>query len=602
MVFVILFSINKELEFYNEDVYSNTKVNGRCGAGIQALLFERQKNSMLSKQSYILVGAIAFGSTYSWHTKCLGSSPMSQVKTRFSKTIFCFLTFVFALSSVAFAADIRTTTSEPDFPNYAYNDNEKVIIDYVNLTGDATYNRACWLTAPGDLNPYTRDPDIQVTLEGTEVNHTYIGVQVPEKTPPGWRWMYCYAEAGSLRDFIDYRIFYVFDAEPVLESVSPGVINVGETVNLTILGKGFGQNPALSISPEGLSCQTVSVSYSRVESRCVASREGDYEFLLTSFGSTGLYFAPQGQSQRSNGAKVSAVTSSVPLTSVAIDETAIHLSTGASKNIGVKFEPQEARGAVTWSFAKDTGIYPGGTCDATVSAGQTTGTGKATSTLVARAVNCSGVYHGEVKATNNATQGRVSTGQLRYLVVVPPEPLIKQMLGAAGDFTLNEIFINAEDEKDPNNVTQTAVGQVAKNRFGDKGFGANNKSWLAFQQQGTIETSAEKRRPDKTVASAANVYTGKVSRDFVGGATCYWSPRTAEWEIIKKRLDTDSSSTVYPDNLLAPTCFAPDRRQIIYKESVPMNPRKDTLVYSRAPAILLVRERDPGEPAVIRIP
>jgi len=188
-------------------------------------------------------------------------------------------------------------------------------------------------------------------------------------------------------------------------------------------------------------------------------------------------------------------------------------------------------------------------------------------------------------------------------VTVPPQALIRQMVGAAGGFSLSV---------DPNQVAQKSVGIAAKNRFTLAWFN-NWTTWKQFQDAGVIENSNTANGPPVIIDNAVSVYSGAVTSDFVGGAPCYWSPQYQdEFVPIRSQYQSQPNSTTLPSgpgvNLRLPGCYLTpsnpgSNQQIIWKASEPANIRTDVGgVYLNAPAFLFVKQRNPSDPAIVQIP
>ena len=164
-------------------------------------------------------------------------------------------------------------------------------------------------------------------------------------------------------------------------------------------------------------------------------------------------------------------------------------------------------------------------------------------------------------------------------MLVPPQKLIQMMRGEA----------NAYDE-----ATQTSLGSVAANRFGDAAFG-NPTSWQAaingdFQGTNSSVTTGVQPELDRAV----NLFDGTTG-DIVGGAKCFWTPLTSQWNNINAALG--SGTTTFPSDTGAPGCWGGQTRQIVVKSSVQQHFQRS------APAFVFLRLRPSGgDPAVVSIP
>lgn len=227
----------------------------------------------------------------------------------------------------------------------------------------------------------------------------------------------------------------------------------------------------------------------------------------------------------------------------------------------------------------------GGTCGAAISIPSNSGVGQVQSNASASTGDCSGVI-GTYAAALGVTSNTAT-------IVVPPAPLVRQMLGAARDYTLTS------PGSDPGQVAQRSVGIAAKNRFGRPEFGSGT-SWLFFQQNGSIENYFGFTYPQLTTDNAAAVYTGQVNSGFVEDGVCYWSPQNFETTIIQGLANSQTTQT--PTGLLWPGCYPAGQRQIVWKTSMPTNIRSDTQVYNASPAFMFIRTRQANQPVVVQIP
>jgi hypothetical protein len=200
--------------------------------------------------------------------------------------------------------------------------------------------------------------------------------------------------------------------------------------------------------------------------------------------------------------------------------------------------------------------------------------------------NCSGIFN--VFVANGP--GGVTSNFMT--VVVPPQALIRQMVGEAGIFGLSV---------DPNQLAQKSVGVAVENRFTLSGFyGYTN--WEQFQDAGYTATSTTQNGPPVVIDNAALVYTGAVTGTLVGGAPCYWSPTYAQFQTVQGQFESQPASTILPSAVGRPQCYADSVAQIVWKTSMPNNIRTDASgAYLNAPAFLFIRLRNPGDLAIVQI-
>jgi hypothetical protein len=151
----------------------------------------------------------------------------------------------------------------------------------------------------------------------------------------------------------------------------------------------------------------------------------------------------------------------------------------------------------------------------------------------------------------------------------------------------------------PGDIDQQSLLAVGRNRFGDRDFGRPS-TWqqvlVPSQFYGAGNTTAD--GPDQELRNAALVFTGEVG-DVVGGATCYWSPRNAQWANIQVALG--SGTTTEPVGAGIPDCWSGQPRQIVYKASVGLNISGGS-DFNQAPAFVFLRKRKSTAPAVVQIP
>ena len=157
------------------------------------------------------------------------------------------------------------------------------------------------------------------------------------------------------------------------------------------------------------------------------------------------------------------------------------------------------------------------------------------------------------------------------------------------------------DLRSSGNRCRTDRRVSARNRFGDNAFpGGKTATWQAVlipsQYYGASDPTAD--GPQQELDNATSVFTNQVS-DIVGGSKCYWSPTTAQWQIVQQTIQ--SATTTFPATTGAPACWATNKRQIVYKASIGLNISGGPN-YQNAPAFVFVRQRQSSQPAAIQIP
>jgi len=283
----------------------------------------------------------------------------------------------------------------------------------------------------------------------------------------------------------------------------------------------------------------------------------------------------------------SSVSRAACAATVTLSPSSLAVSTGdTGLTITANIIPNNTPFQVVYSISRMSPAPPGYNCNATLSIPDGVGSGTVTSSVTASQPDCSGVFTLLATASIYSSQNSVT-------VVVPPQALIRQMVGEAHGFS-------DQPSLDPNQVAQISVGVAAKNRFNLQEFNYPT-SWQQLQGAGQIATSTVSNGPPVVIGNAVAVYTGLVDGTYVGGATCYWSPTTTQFQIIQNQYQTNPNSTTTPSNTGDPGCYTVGGRypQFVWKVSMPSNTRPD---YAGAPAFLFVRNRNASDPAIVQIP
>jgi hypothetical protein len=465
----------------------------------------------------------------------------------------------------------------------------------------------------------------QVSKESTDGPHTFrVEYKAAPSTSPGkCDLTFKYNFSGGPADVAFADAVTVYDATPqILSVVQDPPVDPGGPFYIQIYGTNFGLGPGsvtVCTSATGPCNQTPDITVC-LNSSCGAvfgywdaqngnqvnalltpapSASGLYYVQITSGGAvpaSGFAPAPQGQSDsKSNrGGPVQ-----LAVTSVSLSPGNVSLSTGdTNKSITTTVSPSNVPFSVIYSASTAPFVQPPGSpCTPSLAFTNVNGVGSVNSTVTASPPNCGGLF--SVRATVGSMQSsNIAT------VTVPPQALIRQMVGAAGGFPLSV---------DPGQVAQRSVGIAAKNRFTLPGFNGWT-TWQQFQDGGVIEGKNDPTAngPPVVIDNAVAVYSGAVTADFVGGAPCYWSPQYSdEWVPLMNQYQANPSSTTFPSgspiHLRLPTCYGPasggPNQQVIWKASEPANIRTDAGgVYLNAPAFLFVKQRNPDEPAIVQIP
>ena len=147
----------------------------------------------------------------------------------------------------------------------------------------------------------------------------------------------------------------------------------------------------------------------------------------------------------------------------------------------------------------------------------------------------------------------------------------------------------------PGDMSQSALGVAARNRFGDSTFfaGATNyqNTITPAQFLGLNNPAGQVQDgPEPALSNAAGVYARLVG-DIVGGSQCFWSHTLAQWQTVQAALT--SGQTNFPQNTGAPACYnsvAGMGPQIVIVGSVGQSTRGG--VFAGAPAFLFTRPRN----------
>jgi hypothetical protein len=267
---------------------------------------------------------------------------------------------------------------------------------------------------------------------------------------------------------------------------------------------------------------------------------------------------------------------------VTLSPDSLALSTGdTNKTITVNTNPAMPY-TVSFSISRRSPSPPGTYCDASLAIPESSGNGTFNAPVTASAPNCSGDF----SVTGSGTENVIN-------VVVPPQALVRQMMGEARGFS-------EKPSLDPNQVAQRSVGIAAKNRFTLPGFGGY-MTWQDMQAAGQIATWNVLDGPLIVIDNAVAVYTGLVGSSFVGGASCYWSPTTTQFQTIHNQYQASPNSTALPSNTGKPNCYTQPGQyaQIVWKISEPDNTLPG---FIGAPAFMFIRQRNASDPAIIQIP
>jgi hypothetical protein len=274
---------------------------------------------------------------------------------------------------------------------------------------------------------------------------------------------------------------------------------------------------------------------------------------------------------------------------------------------------------------------PNSSCQANlafnVNAGPQQVPGQVVTAVTASPYTCSGVFNALATVYGKTATVSGSNSNAGTTVVVPPEAMIEQMLGAANGFT---------PAFDAGQIAQRSVSVAVLNRFADSSMFNGLTTWQAMhdytytiplptsgqpyggctaidstqQQCHVIETANIVSFPtalsQNAVNNASTVFSWAITNpgdptltagasDLVGGSTCYWSPTPAQWQVVVNAMN----NPIFPSGTGAPDCYA-ENAQIVWRTDMPAN-----LIYGSQgpPAFLLIRRLPSSEaPSVVSYP
>jgi hypothetical protein len=266
-----------------------------------------------------------------------------------------------------------------------------------------------------------------------------------------------------------------------------------------------------------------------------------------------------------------------PPPTVTVSPGTLFLSTGdTNRTITTTISPTAT---FTPTFSQALNSNPNSNCNASLSFSNNGGTGSVNTTVTAGAAGCSGIFN--VTASANGVPSSNATA-----VVVPPQILIKLMVGEAGGQVTG------------GDTSQPAIAASARNRLGDPDFNSGATTYqgqiTTDQYFGASNTTANGQEPE--LDNSVGIFTGLIG-DIVSGSKCYWSPTAAQWTIVQQALNTNA--TTFPANTGAPGCWVGQGRQIVNKTSIGVNNRGGD--YAGAPAFLFLRLSSVTS-AVVQIP
>ena len=180
-------------------------------------------------------------------------------------------------------------------------------------------------------------------------------------------------------------------------------------------------------------------------------------------------------------------------------------------------------------------------------------------------------------------------------VNIPPQVLVQLLNGEAGGQT------------GTGDMSQVEIGMSARNRIGDTPYfpgSTNYQTTITATQYYGLGTAAGQVTTGVLPALNNAVTVFQDTGDLTGGSECYWSPTTAQWQIVQQALA--SKTTVMPANTGKPACYNVGSSvgpQIVYSSLVANNNRGGN--YANAPAFVFLRPRSiTGSnvpPAVIKV-
>ncbi len=376
--------------------------------------------------------------------------------------------------------------------------------------------------------------------------------------------------------------FEIYDPTPQVSAVTPNAWPVGATTHFTIWGQYFGSQPTVSVSGGGVTGSgTTFKSDTQINAWATVSSDSTGGTATISIASTG--YAGSGFQQEPSGGGAMTQTTATTVFNYTLSQSpaVLNLSTGDTDKQITSTVSVAAMG-FTPAFSVGLQENPNSSCQATLGFSNDSGTGSAQTTVTAGEAGCSGIFNAIA-----TTGGKVSTGSTQ--IVVPPQILIKMLVGEAGGQTA------------AGDMTQPAIGVAARNRFDDPDFDSPSTYQAAivpeqFEGLNNPVANALENGPEPPLTHASGVFSNAIGA-IVENATCFWSPTTAEWTIVQAALD--SGTTTFPENVGDPDCYLPNERQALVKTSVADNASGGES--AGAPAFLFIQQRDSTAPAVRRI-
>jgi hypothetical protein len=444
------------------------------------------------------------------------------------------------------------------------------------------------LTAWGEsLPPVISADDQSLTFYAANDNQVNVSYTVANNARVGQHSVWVTTEAGTSNT----GTYMVYDATPVITSISPSTWQAGTTTAVTITGRGFGTNPAVTFSDSYAVFTRGAVSDASIAGTVTINGtdpSGNYTLTVTSTGYGSGWQGAGGQSQSANQ-----VVSVSPLT-VTQSPSAFNVSTGDTPSSGsakyVTSTVTPVTTVFTRSFSSTRTTNPSSSCPATLTVTDTSGTGSVQSLVAASPAGCSGVFS---LSANVAGKSASSSTE----VIVPPQALIQQLHAEAHGYTDNPAL-------DPLQLAQRSVGMTDINRFGYSSQplifgGVSTFQDLVAQVPKQVASDATPNGPAVLIDNAALVFARRIS-DPTGGSSCYWSPLDTQTTIITNALA--APSTTFPTGLGDPQCFCYPNcstSQVVVKSGMPKNTVSNK---TNSPAFVFERSRVSIQPAVVQIP